>query len=330
MIENAIQFEHAQKQLGKMQDSLRNLVADVLPKNRHNFAVLAEGPMEEIRRLQAEIDVYTGVASAIESESPLWLRIYGENVHWPAAPSSLLANYLESLRKGIQTLAEFIQHGQVVGGRPLQGLRDACDFEVVAFEPGSIRVGLRLPDVQSDPLLLTQQANPAELALDEFLDVASWAGSGDEEAVLENKFPDSTKRRVLLNALKPLLPRPRGQVEGIELSGWRVRRTAAIILTRETIAKVDGAIDSTVHERPENHEGVLREIDLDELRFTLRDTAQPLEIRCVFEESILEQAKAALDKRVRVFGTRKVALTKKASPILQVTRLEVIEEEKSE
>jgi len=97
----------------------------------------------------------------------------------------------------------------------------------------------------------------------------------------------------------------------------------------QKVAQIVGQHEQVQPHLPENHEGVLREIDLDELRFTLRDTAQPLEIRCVFEESILEQAKAALDKRVRVFGTRKVALTKKASPILQVTRLEVIEEEKS-
>lgn len=328
MIQNDAQLEQTRQQLRRMQESLRCLKAEVLPKNARNFAVLAEGPLEEIRRLQAEIDAYMGVATAVESESPLWLRLFGENVHWPAASSSLLTNYLESLRKGVQTVAEFLHHGEVSGGRSMQELRDACDFEVVSFQPGSIRVGLRLPDVQLDELLPNQQANPAEQALDEFLEAAAWAGSGEAEAVLENRFADATKRRILLNALKPLLPRPRGQVEGIELSGWRVRRAAAIRLTRETHTKVDGAIDHTVQERPEEHEGDLREIDLDELRFTLRDPAKPSEIRCVFEENILEQAKAALDKRVRVSGTRKVAVTKKASPILQVTRLEVLEDEK--
>lgn len=328
MIQNDAQFEQTQHQLRMMQESLRSLKADVLPKNKRNFAVLAEGPLEEIRRLQSEIDAYMGVATAVESQSPLWLRLFGENVRWPSAPSSLLTNYLESLRKGVQTVAEYLHHGEVSGGRPVQELRDACDFEVVAFQPGSIRVGLRLPDLDVDELLLNQPPNPAEQALDEFLEAAAWAGSGENDAFLENKFADATKRRILLNALKPLLPRPRGQVEGIELSGWRLRGVAAIKLSRDTNKKVDGAIDRTVHEQAEEHEGDLREIDLDELRFTLRDPATLLEVRCVFEESILEQAKAALDKRVRVSGTRKVALTKKASPILQLTRLQVLDDEK--
>ena len=330
MIENATQFEQAHKQLRMMQDSLRNLKAEVLPKNPRNFAVLAEGPLEEVRRLQQDIDAYNGVAAAVESESPLWLRLFGEHVHWPSAPSSLLANYLESLRKGVQTVAEYLQHGQLTGGRPVQELRDACDFEVVAFQPGSIRVGLRLPDVEADELWPADQPNPAEQALDELLEVAAWAGSDDADNILEGKIADPTKRRVLLNALKPLLPRPRGQVEGIELSGWRVRRPAAIKLTRETHTKVDGAIDRTVHERIETHEGFLREIDLDGPSFTLRDRENLSSVRCSFEEDILEQAKAALDKRVRVTGSRKVAATKKASPILQVTRLEVLEDEKPE
>lgn len=326
MIENDAQFEQTHHQLRMMQDALRSLHAEVLPKNQRNFAVLAEGPMEEIRRLQAEIDGYTGVATALETESPIWLRLFGEQVHWPAAPTSLLTSYLESFRKGVQTVAEFLQHGQLVGGRPADALKTACDFEVVAFQPGSIRVGLRLPDVATDELIANPQPNPAERALDEFLEVAAWAGSGEVDAVLENRFADPTQRRVMLNALKPLVPRPRGPVEGIELSGWRVHRAAAIKLTRETNARVDSAIDRTVHERAEEHEGDLREIDLDELRFTLRDPAKLLEVRCVFEESNLEQAIAALDKRIRVTGSRKVMPNRKAS-VLQVTRLEVIEGE---
>ena len=34
------------------------LRADILPKNPRNFAVFAEGPLDEIRKLQAEIDQY--------------------------------------------------------------------------------------------------------------------------------------------------------------------------------------------------------------------------------------------------------------------------------
>jgi hypothetical protein len=39
-----------------MNDALRHLRREVLPKNPRMFALMAEGPLEEMRRLQAEIE----------------------------------------------------------------------------------------------------------------------------------------------------------------------------------------------------------------------------------------------------------------------------------
>ena len=41
-----------------LQRILESYRADILPGNPRNFAVFAEGPLEEIRKLQAEISVY--------------------------------------------------------------------------------------------------------------------------------------------------------------------------------------------------------------------------------------------------------------------------------
>ncbi|MGO8677963.1 MAG: hypothetical protein ACLQVX_19110 [Limisphaerales bacterium] len=320
------ELKQAQGQLLMMQEALRSLLKDVLPKNKRNFAILAEGPLEEIRRLQAEINAYTGADLAIEYESPIWLRLFGPGAYWPSAPTSLLTTYLEAFRKGIQTMAEFLQHGEITGARPERELKEACDLEIVAFQPGSIRIGLRLPEVRTEEADSAKRSNAAERALSELLDTAAWAGSQQSHEELETKLTDPTKRRVVLNALKPLLPRQRGQVECVELSGWRVEQRGLIRLTRDTNTKLDAAIDRTVSERMETFEGELREVDLDELRFTLRDPARMLEVRCVFEEDFLEQAKSALDQRIRVTGIRKVGVTKRSS-VLQVTRLEVLEGE---
>jgi hypothetical protein len=45
-------------QIGRLYEGLDALRADILPKNPRNFAVLAEGPLDEIHRLQAAIDQY--------------------------------------------------------------------------------------------------------------------------------------------------------------------------------------------------------------------------------------------------------------------------------
>ena len=58
MIENTAQLEQAIEQMGRMQRILESYRADILPKNPRNFAVFAEGPLDEIRRLEAEISKY--------------------------------------------------------------------------------------------------------------------------------------------------------------------------------------------------------------------------------------------------------------------------------
>ncbi len=58
MIENTGQLQQALEQMGRMQRILESYRADILPKNPRNFAVFAEGPLDEMRKLQAEISEY--------------------------------------------------------------------------------------------------------------------------------------------------------------------------------------------------------------------------------------------------------------------------------
>ena len=47
-----------------MNDALRHLRTDVLPRNPRLFILMAEGPLEEMRRLQAQIEQLTGELAA--------------------------------------------------------------------------------------------------------------------------------------------------------------------------------------------------------------------------------------------------------------------------
>lgn len=58
MIENTDQLEQAVEQMGRMQRILDSFRTDMLPKNPRNFAAFAEGPLDEIRKLQVEISEY--------------------------------------------------------------------------------------------------------------------------------------------------------------------------------------------------------------------------------------------------------------------------------
>ena len=58
MIETPEQVYQAIEQMGRMQRVLESFHRDILPKNPRNFSVFAEGPLDEIRKLQQEIDEY--------------------------------------------------------------------------------------------------------------------------------------------------------------------------------------------------------------------------------------------------------------------------------
>ncbi len=58
MIQTDAQLQQAIEQIENLYQGLNALRADILPKNPRNFAVLAEGPLDEIRKLQTEITGY--------------------------------------------------------------------------------------------------------------------------------------------------------------------------------------------------------------------------------------------------------------------------------
>jgi hypothetical protein len=58
MIETDGQLQQAIEQIERLYHGLDALRGDILPKNPRNFALLAEGPLDEIHKLQVEIDEY--------------------------------------------------------------------------------------------------------------------------------------------------------------------------------------------------------------------------------------------------------------------------------
>jgi hypothetical protein len=58
MIQSAEQLYQAIEQMGRMQRILESYRNEILTTNPRNFAVLAEGPLEQLRQLQQQIDEY--------------------------------------------------------------------------------------------------------------------------------------------------------------------------------------------------------------------------------------------------------------------------------
>ena len=58
MIETAEQLYQAIEQMGRMQRILESYRNETLTKSPRNFALLEEGPLEQLRQLQRQIDEY--------------------------------------------------------------------------------------------------------------------------------------------------------------------------------------------------------------------------------------------------------------------------------
>ncbi len=67
MITTDAQLQQAIEQIQGLCRALDSLRIDIFPKNPKNFAILAEGPVDEIRKLQEDIDAYINRLEAVEA-----------------------------------------------------------------------------------------------------------------------------------------------------------------------------------------------------------------------------------------------------------------------
>jgi hypothetical protein len=61
MIENDEELQQAWEALGDLYRAVASYRSRILPVNPPNYADIAQGPLDEIRKLQAEVDEYLGL-----------------------------------------------------------------------------------------------------------------------------------------------------------------------------------------------------------------------------------------------------------------------------
>ena len=80
MIKNDEQLCQAIDQLGRMYRALVALRGEVLPQNPQQFALMSEGPLDEIQHLQEQINAYTGFSVALENDADARRRKLSKDV----------------------------------------------------------------------------------------------------------------------------------------------------------------------------------------------------------------------------------------------------------
>ncbi|MGB7540733.1 MAG: hypothetical protein WBM28_01805 [Burkholderiales bacterium] len=324
MIRDDQDLTRANAALGDLYRALAALRREYAETHAPTFTLLAEGPLQEIARIQADIDVYSGASLAAHDQAPLWIRLVGPKARWGEMPASIVTAFLDALRKGVQSIAGF-RTSERRAGRPSAELQLACDFEVSLFLPGSFEVGVRLPEPDQREFFPTEFRVVAEAALQEFLVAAEWAGRPNPQLEqLETAIPEAQSRRVALRAIKPFVPRRQGGVDFVDLYGSATARSGRIHLAPGAADSIAKALTESIDESEEVVEGDIREMDLDKRTFRLRNVAEVGEVHCRFGDDLLATASELLGKRVRVIGTRR-STSRGTKGALSVTDLEKLE-----
>jgi hypothetical protein len=69
MIKTVEQVAQAIEQMGRMQKILESYRIEILPKNPRNFALLAAGPLEQLRQLQMQLEEYFHHLQSTDNET---------------------------------------------------------------------------------------------------------------------------------------------------------------------------------------------------------------------------------------------------------------------
>jgi len=287
------------------------------------FAAMAKDYLDGIKSLRRDIDEYIGVHAAEERLLPLLVVLQGEGLSRENVSSRVLTDWLERIRKGVYRVTDYLLNGVVTQvGRPNGVLIAATDPYVLSVQPGSLRIGLRLPEVHHQSDLLEPVSVPekpmSHTAVEKLLDVIHWASAGNTEE-LPHGYSDRDALALIASEARKLVPPRRGAVHLVRYAGAMSPVEGAFDVKRDADRRLKGLVEILTTSTEETVFGLIREIDLDARRFTLRERGAGLvDLRCHVPADLMPLAEELLGESVSVRG-----LVNTLSPrVLHVTTLE--------
>lgn len=248
------------------------------------------------------------IAYAIEN-SDLLLRYEGKYLHGRTPRLSLISSVFTSVRRKVGGVA------YAISGLLEQAQKNKeVDLELSAYSTGSLYLGFNLPDPNEDEgegANLLGENEPLYKATKEAIRtigiVSQRISAGADEANALEGISDLLVRDTALAAVHDLAPSGQKKVESVMLIGRDLETNEFATLT-PTVRK---NIQSWLHKPIQSNEplefgGVIREIDLDIHRITIRriENMKIQEIRCIYTEEKVpnERAREYVDKSVIVNG----------------------------
>lgn len=263
-------------------------------------------------RMLEELYVRDLPLANIADNSDLLIHVKGPGASAPSPKVSILTKMLAGTRDQITKLAKQLAH--IESSRVPPGL----DMNFVGLARGSLVIGFAVAD--GTDARLTRRAVG-------LLGEASVLISQNQslEAVAQ-VFDEPAERDIAVAAIRHLSPSNRSQIDEIELLGKSVKEP--VRLTTDTRRHATGLMTQPAKVATKVRRefvGTIRELDLDEKRFMLRNIdGYNNEIRCAHE---LDEAEAEnfLNRRMRVNGIAELSKSGQVS-LLWVDEFEDVED----
>jgi hypothetical protein len=213
------------------------------------------------------------------------LRAIGEGLSVGVIPASVIKQVVDGASTALRKAASHILNEPSKQGRIKNSHKRLYDLPVQHFAYNSFEVAFRLPEEQQADLLLEDESEMQQVGI-ALANAIQTSIDTDADAALVNLEIE------LLEALEKLVPPLSGIVTEYEVGGAILGHEGRVLrLNREISKQVKTALQQIRgrDEKIATLEGVVAEMDRDNLSFTLRQTSDGKDHNCTFPPEVFDE-----------------------------------------
>ncbi len=245
---------------------------------------------------------------------------------------SLVSGLCGNLHGAITNIAESIFHLRSASTEKVKWPKELTP-QLSGVVPGSLILGVRIgtgeitrPDMFADDLQL--MVDDVESALNGVAGISEHLEGGQLSSRFKDEYQDPATRDIILAAATKLSPTSRGLVQRVVFQRKSDGDQKHVPLTKESRRVLRQELHRPEKKAKEGRfSGLVRAIDLDANRFTLRRVSEWGSIRCIYRPSSERKAGAlrgVLNATVKVSGVYESAPGKDAPRLMHVREIDII------
>jgi hypothetical protein len=321
MTETVSELDMTREQLARAEKALEAIRRDIFPINETRYRLMAEAYVGQIYTLRSQIDGYLGIEAGSAQQAELVISLEGKNVRLGETAVGVMTRTLDAFRRGLQSLVAYKSAISVkAAGRRPGWIEKLCDLPLIGVQPGSLQIILGEPE--NGDLFAEENRNLLRESLNLFFSGLRWAANDNSDCPSE--FSSNPELwRLVLGMLRTLVPPRNGPIEMIGFRGMAFNDRQKLQLHASVRERITRAI-AQPQETAEFKElkGTIREVDLDEKTFTLRERPDGLpDLGCEYDEASKASVIESLDEPVILTGV----LRKSRKSLKETMEVETIE-----